>query len=172
MDKVSRAEEFARKRHQGQLRSGSNIPYIVHPISVCNHLKKILEIKDEDILAAALLHDTLEDTKTSYEELYKEFGKRVANLVLELTNDKSLPKEERKAKMIEKAKTISRDAKIIRLADRYDNVLGMENWTEDRKSAYIKESRKLLNSLSGTDKKMEKLIGDKIKDLEDKITTW
>lgn len=99
---VLKAAKFAADKHRTQRRKDAGAsPYINHPIDVAEMLVRIGQVNDPDILAAALLHDTLEDTETEPEEIRKEFGEKVLSLVLEVTDDKKLPKEERSGKTIE-----------------------------------------------------------------------
>ena len=92
MNRILQAAHFAAIKHAGQRRRGAQAsPYINHPIEVALHLSAVGQVEDEDILIAALLHDTIEDTDTSREEITGEFGERVAFLVTECTDDKSLP---------------------------------------------------------------------------------
>lgn len=101
---IFRAANFAASRHAGQSRKGDEAhPYINHPLAVAEVLCVVGRITDPELLAAALLHDTVEDTDATFEELEREFGTRVKNLVAELTDDKSLPKEERKRLQVEHA---------------------------------------------------------------------
>jgi len=113
---VLKAAQFAAIKHRDQRRKDvESSPYIIHPISVALAIADIGGIKEPEILAAALLHDTLEDTKTSVSELDEIFGETVRKYVEEVTGDKSLPKEERKQKQIEHATTLSRGATLIKL---------------------------------------------------------
>lgn len=113
---------FATIKHSSQRRKNKNRdPYVNHVIDVCNILS-MCGIKDTEILCAALLHDTIEDTSTTYDELLNEFGKNIADIVLECSDDKSLDKVTRKKLQIEHAKHISDKAKAVKLADKYSNM--------------------------------------------------
>ena len=102
IDRLLRALRFASEKHRRQRRKDAEgSPYINHPIAVATVLCAEAGVTDEVTLLAAVLHDTVEDTETSFEELEQEFGADVANLVRELTDDKSLRKEERKRLQIE-----------------------------------------------------------------------
>ncbi|CAF4378621.1 unnamed protein product, partial [Adineta steineri] len=97
MEKFMHALQFAAHKHRFQKRKDSDgTPYINHPIGFAHILSNEAGIKDIDLLIVALLHDTVEDTETTHEELQQEFGTRIADLVAELTDDKNLPKAERK----------------------------------------------------------------------------
>ncbi|SVE44770.1 uncharacterized protein METZ01_LOCUS497624, partial [marine metagenome] len=99
---ILKAAHFSAQKHSTQRRKDENAsPYINHPISVALAIAQIGGVDDPEILAAALLHDTLEDTETTPEELEDEFGKKVCEYVLDVTDDKTLPKDERKRRQIE-----------------------------------------------------------------------
>ncbi|MCS7461049.1 HD domain-containing protein [Paenibacillus doosanensis] len=118
---VERAIEFAARAHQGQVRKGTDIPYISHPYAVGMIL---LDAGcDDEVVAAGILHDTLEDTDATYEELVRKFGQRVADIVLGCSEpDKTLSWEERKDHTINSLKTASRDVRMVACADKIHNV--------------------------------------------------
>ena len=114
---------FAADKHQFQSRKGpESIPYIIHPMQVAYTLISIAEVKDSEILIAALLHDTVEDTETTFAEIDARFGPRVAALVDEVTDDKTLAKEVRKQLQIDHAPHKSTGAALIKLADKLANL--------------------------------------------------
>ncbi len=136
------ALEFASIKHRHQKRKGSaGIPYINHPIEVALLLLKRLQNPTKEIIIAALLHDTLEDTDTVPDEIEKRFGDRVLNLVKEVTDNMKLSSRERKNLQILKADTLSIDAQCIKIADKTCNIRDILttriNWTRRRKIAYI-----------------------------------
>lgn len=137
------AIEFASEKHRDQRRKGVDAhPYINHPIQVATLLATVGEVTDLAVLMAAVLHDTLEDTLTSEAELDQHFGVEVRKLVSAVTDDKKLPKEERKRLQIEHAPHIPRAAKLVKLADKICNVRDvMHNpplhWTTERCSLYL-----------------------------------
>lgn len=119
-----RAINFAALKHKDQRRKDfASTPYINHPFAVDLIILEIGKVYDIDILIAAILHDTLEDTDTKPEEIQKEFGERVCSIVKELSDNKNLLKSERKRKQIENAEKLSKEAVIIKLADKTQNVL-------------------------------------------------
>ncbi len=124
MVKTNRAIAYAMEAHKGQIRNVSGLPYIVHPIEVYAICKKYKESHCiDDICAAAVLHDTLEDSSTSYTDLANEFGGLVANLVLEVTTDKDACQKMGKLDYInEKLENMSSWALVIKLADMLANV--------------------------------------------------
>lgn len=126
MNMIVEAESFAEDAHSGQKRKSTNRPYILHPIQVMQIVKGLTE--DEEVIAAAVLHDTLEDTSVTRDDLVKAFGKRVADLVAAVSEDKrkDQPAEttwlERKEETIEHMKTADRDVKLICLGDKLSNI--------------------------------------------------
>jgi len=121
-DLVSRAATFAAERHDGQMRKDRVTPYIVHPRGVMEILRRELGVTDPEVLAAGLLHDTIEDTRTDYDDLEAEFGARVAGLVAVLTKDKRLPEAEREDRYFERLKTAPLEAKLCKVADTVYNL--------------------------------------------------
>jgi len=120
---VSEAAEFAARRHTGQQRKGrGDEPYINHLAEVANLLSAATNGEDPELVAAGWLHDTLEDTETTCEELAQRFGFRVAGLVDECTDDMSLPKSERRQRQIEDAPDKSPGARLIKIADKISNI--------------------------------------------------
>ena len=120
---VSEAAEFAARCHSGQARKGrSDEPYVNHLAEVANLLAAATEGKDAELVAAGWLHDTIEDTGTTREELSQDFGRRVADLVAEVTDDMSLPKDRRRQRQIIEAPRKSPGAKLIKIADKISNI--------------------------------------------------
>ena len=108
MNRIVAAIAFAAHKHRDQRRKDANAsPYINHPIELADVLANEGGIDDERVLIAAILHDTIEDTETTEQELIREFGKEISDIVLEVTDDKSLAKAERKLLQVEHAATIS-----------------------------------------------------------------
>lgn len=130
--------KFAAHKHKDQRRKDSNqTPYINHPINVATILAIEGHVDSIDVVQAALLHDTVEDTETTFEELDAVFGKTVTDIVREVTDDKSLAKEECKRLQIVHAKTASKKAKLVKLADKLDNLRDLQRtlpvgWTDVR----------------------------------------
>lgn len=121
MDMIEKAIIFAAKAHINQTRKGTEIPYITHPFAVGMHLQKAK--CSEEVIAAGILHDTLEDTETTFKDLTEEFGVRVANLVLAASeNDKSLPWEVRKQHTIEMLQDGSLEEIQVVVADKLHNL--------------------------------------------------
>jgi guanosine-3',5'-bis(diphosphate) 3'-pyrophosphohydrolase len=161
---VLAASAFAAHKHRDQRRKGADAsPYINHPIAVANVLANEAGITDPTILAAALLHDTIEDTATTPQELEAEFGARIAAVVAEVTDDKSLPKQERKRLQIEHAATLSEQAKLVKLADKICNVRDMSrsppvNWSLERKAEYFTWAKQVVDAMRGVSPDLERLF--------------
>ena len=152
---VLKALAFAAHKHRDQRRKDAAAsPYINHPIALANVLVREAEVSEPDVVAAALLHDTLEDTQTSPGELRTAFGERVARIVEEVTDDKSLPKAERKRLQIEHAAAISREAKLVKLADKICNLRDMADhppagWDLVRRREYFDWAKAVIDRLRG-----------------------
>ena len=118
-----KALAFAAHKHRDQRRKDADAsPYINHPIALADVLVNEGGVTDFEVLCAALLHVTVEDTATTHEELVDAFGSRIARIVAEVTDDKRLPKAERKRLQIEHAPKISHEAKLVKLADKLVNL--------------------------------------------------
>ncbi len=154
MKELLRAACFAADKHGAQRRKGGAAePYVNHVLEVARLVADALETSDEPLVMAALLHDTLEDTETSYEELTGLFGEDVASLVAEVTDDKTLPNAERKRLQVEHAATRTRRAQMIKIADKISNLRSMAvsppaGWDEARKREYVKWARAVVAALT------------------------
>ena len=158
---LMKALSFAANKHRSQFRKGSEpIPYINHPIAVADLIVRTGKIQDEATLAAALLHDTVEDTDTTFAELETEFGPVISKLVAELTDNKELPKEERKRLQIEHAPSLSPRARIVKLADKTCNLRDVvqdppAGWPLKRKQEYFDWAKSVVDKISGTNPNLE-----------------
>jgi GTP diphosphokinase / guanosine-3',5'-bis(diphosphate) 3'-diphosphatase len=162
---IAKAKSFAIEKHKGQKRKFSDERYVEHSIRVA---KTVLGSKDshelDTLVAAALLHDVVEDTKTKVEEIQNIFGDKVACLVEELTSRKGIRKEEKAEYLSEKMLKMSSWALVIKLADRLDNVSGIEYTSKDFKERYSKETREILSKLES-----ERTLSDTHKKLIEQI---
>ena len=155
------ALSFSAERHRHQRRKDpAQSPYINHPIEVVYVLWKIGGVRDVNVLAAAVLHDTIEDTKTSPQEIADQFGKEVLGLVLEVTDDKSLPKAERKRLQVKNAPHKSLGAKLIKLADKICNVRDLgrsvpKDWSLQRCLEYLDWSDQVVAGCRGSSPGLE-----------------
>lgn len=156
-----KALSFAARKHKDQRRKDvAASPYINHPISLANILCNEGHVDDIEVIAAALLHDTVEDTDTSPEELAREFGPAIRDLVMAVTDDKTLPPHERKQRQIAHAGHISHQAKLVKLADKISNVRDMlgappMSWDLKRRQAYFDWAKAVVDQLRGTHPQLE-----------------
>lgn len=165
-DLVKKATEYAAEQHLGQTRKDeANTPYINHPIALANLLTNYAGITDTDVIVAALLHDTVEDTSTTVEEIEELFGTKIRDIVIEVTDDKSLPSPERKRLQIEHAAKISYEAKLVKLADKICNLQDIlasppRKWSLQRKQEYFDWAKAVIDQLRGTNEKLEALFDE------------
>jgi guanosine-3',5'-bis(diphosphate) 3'-pyrophosphohydrolase len=160
------ALEFAAEKHRFGNRKDQpegqphGTAYINHPIRAAGLLWNTGQVRDIRILAAALLHDVLEDTPTKDEEIETRFGSEILGIVKEVTDDKSLPKDVRKRIQVETAAKKSFEARTVKLADKVTNVrdirLTPPNWDKDRKLTYVMWSKKVVDQIRGTNNALEK----------------
>lgn len=162
LDTLLQAIQFSAVKHEGQSRKdAAATPYIIHPIGVARSLWSIGEIRSVNVLVAALLHDTLEDTETTKEELEAAFGPRVLYTVIELTDDPSVPENQKKQKQVEHAPLMSLNAQLVKLADRLYNIRDLRNITNyppESIENYKNWGRKLLKALRGTNANLERAL--------------
>lgn len=174
--KLLAALKFSANKHRNQRRKGeSEPPYINHPIEVCEQLVRVGKIEDINILLAAVLHDTVEDTETTKEEIAAKFGERAAEIVMEVTDDKSLPKQERKEKQIEHAPHLSAEAKQVKLSDKISNIREIAadppaDWSKERKLEYLAWGERVVNAgLRGVNADLEELFDETVAESRRKI---
>ena len=158
---ILKAIRFAAEKHSDQRRKDSMLsPYINHPIQVTETLWAVGEVRDVTLLVASILHDTIEDTATSPEEIRMHFGEAVLALVLEVTDDKSLPKQMRKQLQMETAPHKTRNAKLLKLADKICNVHDIlatppDDWSLERRQEYLLWTEKVVAGLRGVNARLE-----------------
>jgi guanosine-3',5'-bis(diphosphate) 3'-pyrophosphohydrolase len=156
-----RALAFAAHKHRDQRRKDAEAsPYINHPIALAEVLAEEGGVADIAVLAAALLHDTIEDTATTAEELRAAFGAHIAGVVVEVSDDKTLEKAERKRLQIEHAAGLSRDAKLVKLADKICNLRDVAErppakWDLARRREYFDWAKRVVDRLRGTHPRLE-----------------
>nr|XP_057933014.1 guanosine-3',5'-bis(diphosphate) 3'-pyrophosphohydrolase MESH1 [Doryrhamphus excisus] len=161
--------DFAAKKHRQQRRKDEEgTPYINHPIGVARILSHEGGVTDVETLQAALLHDTLEDTDTIPEELETKFGPIVTRIVQEVTDDKSLPKQERKRLQVERAPHCSHQAKLVKLADKLYNLRDLNcstpvGWTGERVQQYFVWASEVVKGLKGTNSALEEKLAELFK---------
>ena len=151
----AKAVAFAAEKHRNQRRKDAeSSPYINHPIALANVLSNEGGVDDVTVLCAAVLHDTIEDTETTADELRTLFGSKVASVVMEVSDDKSLEKSLRKQRQIEHAPHISTEAKLVKLADKISNLRDIlasppADWSAERKQDYFDWAAKVVGGLRG-----------------------
>lgn len=163
---VRRADDFAARAHTGQYRKGKpgapQIPYIEHPRAVANILQHEAGVTDEATLLAALLHDTIEDTGVTYDNLVAEFGHDVADVVAELTNPADFGPSGKTAWQAAHAKNMSARAAAVKVADKTANLRDIINsppdWTRERKRKYFDDARQVVQSMGKQHPVMQQLF--------------
>lgn len=161
MGLVLRAARFAAWKHRDQRRKGrGRLPYINHPLDLAHVLWFEGGVTDPVVLAAALLHDTIEDTQTSLQELQGEFGTQIAEIVMEVTDEASLDWRARKRLQISRARTASARAKLVKLADKICNLRSLiasppQGWSVERQRSYFDWSKEVVDQLRGANAALE-----------------
>ena len=163
------AVEFAAEKHKYQTRKTGG-SYITHPVAVARLLSQV-GVADPDVLAAAVLHDTVEDTDATIEEIKEKFGSIVAGYVAEVTDDKTLSKVKRKQEQVAHAKTSSNGAFMVKLADAYDNLSGLltnppPTWDATRVKGYFVWKKAVI---SARGKSVNKALEDKLAKLFEQV---
>lgn len=159
---IVRALAFAAEKHRDQRRKDADAsPYINHPIDLANVLVNEGGVTDPVTICGALLHDTVEDTETSFEEIEEEFGRAIADVVREVTDDKNLPKAERKAMQVAHAAGASHAARLVKLADKICNLRDMmahppAGWDLARRIEYFEWARRVVDNVAGTHPGLER----------------
>ena len=176
---IIKAIHFATQKHTHQRRKNkTQDPYINHPIEVMSILADA-RVQEHPALLAAVLHDTVEDTNTTLQEIEERFGKKIAGIVSEVTDDKSLSKLRRKQLQIEHAKTASYCARLVKIADKISNLSNLltdppTTWSKEYIIGYAVWSQEVVLAMPPTDPELErrffdltkKIIGDSHMTLE------
>lgn len=163
---VLRALDFAARKHRDQRRKDVEAsPYINHPIALTMVLANEAGITDPEVLCAALLHDTVEDTETTLDELEAEFGAHIASLVNEVTDDKSEPKAVRKQHQVEHAAHLTPQARQVKLADKISNLRDVassppDGWPLSRQQEYFDWAKTVVDNLRGHNPTLERLFDE------------
>jgi (p)ppGpp synthase/HD superfamily hydrolase len=165
---ISEAAELAARRHNGMARKGrGNEPYINHLAEVANLLALVTDGVDAELVAAGWLHDTIEDTETTRAELAAKFSERVASLVVEVTDDMSLPKPQRRQRQIEEAPHRSPGAKLIKIADKISNVRARilpdpSEAERDDLADYVAWAEKVVAGCRGVSAKLDSIFDETV----------
>jgi GTP diphosphokinase / guanosine-3',5'-bis(diphosphate) 3'-diphosphatase len=161
VQRILAAARFAAEKHAAQKRKGDAAePYINHLIEVAELAASSSDVLDPDLVIAAFLHDTVEDVGVTPEEIAKKFGPDVAGLVLELTDDKTLPKQTRKALQVKNAHKKSPRAQTLKLADKISNLRAIlssppRDWSAERKREYFDWARDVIAGLQSPNHKLK-----------------
>lgn len=161
---VLNALAFAADKHRNQRRKDAHSsPYINHPIALTQLLACEAMERDRAVLAAAALHDTVEDTDTTFEDLESAFGRDIANIVREVTDDKTLDKAERKLLQIKHAAHASKSAKAVKLADKICNLRDLNkspppDWSVERRREYFDWAKRVVEAMRGSYPLLERLF--------------
>lgn len=172
---IFEAAVFAAQKHQGQMRKDQGkSPYVVHPLLVAKSIWEIGGVNEPRTLIAAILHDTIEDTETEPPEILDRFGEVILSIVLEVTDDKSLDKMERKRQQVIHAPYLSRPARLIKLADKLINCQDIlysppEDWTLKRRREYIQWASDVIARIRGTNAPLEAAFDSVLIDAEKKL---
>lgn len=160
---ILKAVAFAAEKHRDQRRKDPEAsPYINHPIALANLLAS-QGVTSPEVLCAALLHDTIEDTETTEEELAVHFGPRIAGIVLEVTDDTTQDKATRKQAQIDHAPHISPEARLVKLADKICNLRDIltsppEGWPLERQQEYFDWAARVIDGVRGVHAGLETLF--------------
>ena len=164
------ALKFAAEKHKDQRRKNVEAtPYINHPLEVARLLIDVGRVYDLDIIKGAILHDTIEDTETTEQELEQHFGREVTDYVIEMSDDKSLPKEERKKLQILNSPHKSLGAKQIKICDKICNITDVTlnppgHWELQRRKEYLDWAEAVVAGLRGINKELETLFDNRLKE--------
>ena len=158
---------YAARKHRCQLRKDKQTPYINHPVGVAELLARVGGISDSATLIAALLHDTLEDTDATPEEIELLCGAEVLGIVREVTDDKDMPKAHRRRLQVQRASALSHSARLIRLADKISNITDINTdqppgWSLQEKLDYLGWAESVIAMIRGTHPALEKLFDDAV----------
>ncbi len=166
--------DFASEKHRFQTRKNKEkTPYISHPIGVAYHLMNTGDVRDAGIIIGAILHDTVEDTQTTFEEIEKKFGVQIVGYVRELTDDKSLSQEARKRGQVINASHKSKGAAQIKLADKLFNLHDLFNnpppdWSQTRIDRYYEWAQSVIDRLPSVNEKLQNAVEEIINEYWEK----
>ena len=158
--RLTEAYNFSARFHIDQRRKGIKAePYINHLTEVAHLVAWATDGNDPNLVCAAVLHDTIEDTTAKYSDVLAAFGKEIADLVREVTDDKSIDKSDRKRLQVEHAGQISQRARIIKIADKTSNLRSIQHsppdWPFDRKRRYFAWAKAVVNAARGCNDQVE-----------------
>lgn len=174
MDLIATALDFSAKKHRDQRRKDhAASPYINHPILLFKILAAEAKITDEVVLISALLHDTVEDTDTTFEEIERHFGSAIASVVKEVTDDMSLPRLKRKEQQVQHAPHLSKEAALVKFADKIANLRDLIcapplHWSLERKTQYCEWAIQVIQNISHPHPQLLALFEATVKEFKQK----
>jgi guanosine-3',5'-bis(diphosphate) 3'-pyrophosphohydrolase len=142
------AASFAARAHHGQMRKDQVTPYVSHVYRVCLVVRDVFGFHDPRMLIAALLHDTIEDTNTDFDDIEKHFGQEIANWASFLTKNKALPETGREADYVKRLVQAPWQVQVCKLADMFDNMIDLPNMPQERRPHSLMRAEYYLNALS------------------------
>lgn len=148
IQKLAEAISFAARAHQGHLRKDGRTPYVAHPMRVLTVLATVFGVEDRETLAAAVLHDTMEDTRTDHDDLSERFGRRVADFVAALSKDVRLPEEERERAYLAALMQAPIEVKLCKLGDVYDNLSDCATLEKKGRQRQIDKAKEIVANFS------------------------
>jgi guanosine-3',5'-bis(diphosphate) 3'-pyrophosphohydrolase len=172
LTRLLRAIAFAARAHRHQLRKDGETPYVSHVFRVCLTLRHVFGVDDEPTLTAAVLHDTIEDTTTDFDDIEKGFGAEIAEWVRTLSKEKRDREPEREKKYIAGLAQAPWQVKVCKLADVHDNLLDSEHFHPQQRAKTFRNSRKYLNVLDDPDEKAHRayeIVQHLLNDLDPRI---
>jgi (p)ppGpp synthase/HD superfamily hydrolase len=173
--RLMQAADAAARWHVQQRRKGQAAePYVNHLLEVANLVAAATEGREPDVVIAALLHDAVEDQGITTEQIEADYGAKVAGIVGEVTDDKSLPKAERKRRQVETAANKSREAKLIKLADKTSNLRAIADspppdWSAERRSDYVRWASEVIAKVRGTSPWLERQFDEAVTRAEQSV---
>ena len=155
-EKLLRAAAFAARAHRHQLRKDGQTPYVSHVFRVCLTVRHVFGVDDDAALTAALLHDTIEDTATDFDDIEREFGLQVAEWVRFLTKDMREREAEREEKYKADLSTAPWQVQVCKLADIHDNLLDSDHFPPHRRAKTFHRSREYMEVLTDPDERVRR----------------
>ncbi len=172
-DLIFEAAAFAARAHRNHFRKDKETPYFSHPVRVCLVVRQLFGFDDPRMLAAALLHDTIEDTTTDYDDLLKQFGPTVANWVSALSKDTRRPYDEREQEYAKNLSSAEWQVKVVKLADLYDNVGDCKHFTPEQQRRTARNTHRYLKAvregLPENAQKAVQLVEQRLSELESRL---
>ncbi len=159
LNRLLQAVAFAARAHRNQLRKDGQTPYVSHVFRVCLTVRHVFGVDDGDVLAAALLHDTIEDTNTDFDDIESRFGAQIAGWVRALTKDKREQEPLRENKYVEELAVSPWQVKACKLADVHDNLLDSECFSPEKRAKTFRRSRQYLSVLDDSHERVHRAYG-------------